>query len=211
MILEPRSTTVAYRCPECGNGVLSAAGLFSLSANKLKLKCDCQKSEMDVVLHLDKVKITVPCIFCRKAHTFTVNKQIFYGRDLFTLQCPYSDISICFMGEMNHVKAELARNELELLDMLEKNGINDFSAFDAEDELLPDPQVFEIVMFVIHDLEAEGKIACRCENGEGDYDAEVMDGGVRVFCRNCGAEHVVPTDSLIGAYDFLNCESLTLK
>ena len=211
MSLEPKKTTVAYRCPECGAGVLSIVGMFSLSANRLKLKCDCGKSELDVVLQDDKVRLTVPCIFCRKPHVFTVNKQIFYGRDLFVIPCPYSDINICFMGEENHVRAELARSELELLDMLEENGISDFSAFGGDGEVLPDPQVFEIIMFVIHDLEAEGKIYCRCPDGEGEYDAEMTDGGIRIFCRKCGAQSIIPTDSLIGAHDFLNCDSLHLE
>ena len=211
MILEPKKTTVAYRCPECGAGVLSIVGMFSLSANRLKLKCDCGKSELDVVLQDDKVRLTVPCIFCRKPHVFTVNKQIFYGRDLFVIPCPYSDINICFMGEENHVRAELARSELELLDMLEENGISDFSAFGGDGEVLPDPQVFEIIMFVIHDLEAEGKIYCRCPDGEGEYDAEMTDGGIRIFCRKCGAQSIIPTASLIGAHDFLNCDSLHLE
>ena len=211
MILEPKKTTVAYRCPECGAGVLSIVGMFSLSANRLKLKCDCGKSELDVVLQDDKVRLTVPCIFCRKPHVFTVNKQIFYGRDLFVIPCPYSDINICFMGEENHVRAELARSELELLDMLEENGISDFSAFGGDGEVLTDPQVFEIIMFVIHDLEAEGKIYCRCSDGEGEYDAEMTDGGIRIFCKKCGAQSIIPTDSLIGAHDFLNCDSLHLE
>ena len=211
MILEPKKTTVAYRCPECGAGVLSIVGMFSLSANRLKLKCDCGKSELDVVLQDDKVRLTVPCIFCRKPHVFTVNKQIFYGRDLVVIPCPYSDINICCMGEENHVRAELARSELELLDMLEENGISDFSAFGGDGEVLPDPQVFEIIMFVIHDLEAEGKIYCRCPDGEGEYDAEMTDGGIRIFCRKCGAQSIIPTDSLIGAHDFLNCDSLHLE
>ena len=86
MILEPKKTTVAYRCPECGAGVLSVVDIFALSANRVKLKCDCGKSEMDVVIQSDdKIRLTVPCIFCRKPHVFTVNKQIFYGRDLFVL------------------------------------------------------------------------------------------------------------------------------
>ena len=191
--------------------MLSIVGMFSLSANRLKLKCDCGKSELDVVLLDDKVRLTVPCIFCRKPHVFTVNKQIFYGRDLFVIPCPYSDINICFMGEENHVRAELARSELELLDMLEENGISDFSAFGGDGEVLPDPQVFEIIMFVIHDLEAEGKIYCRCPDGEGEYDAEMTDGGIRIFCRKCGAQSIIPTDSLIGAHDFLNCDSLHLE
>ena len=156
MILEPKKTTVAYRCPECGAGVLSIVGMFSLSANRLKLKCDCGKSELDVVLQDDKVRLTVPCIFCRKTHVFTVNKQIFYGRDLFVITCPYSDINICFMGEENHVRAELARSELELLDMLEENGISDFSAFGGDGEVLPDPdEVMDVRWVSADDLSAE--------------------------------------------------------
>ena len=72
MILEPKKTTVAYRCPECGAGVLSVVDIFALSANRVKLKCDCGKSEMDVVIQSDdKIRLTVPCIFCRKPHVFT--------------------------------------------------------------------------------------------------------------------------------------------
>lgn len=212
MILEPKKTTVAYRCPSCGAGVLSVVDIFALSANRIKLKCDCGGSEMDVVIQNDgKIRLTVPCIFCRKPHIFTVNRELFYGRDLFVLPCPYSDINICFMGDSNHVKAEVARSELELLDMLEKNGISDLSVFDGDDEVLPDPQVLDIVMFVIHDLDAEGKISCRCSDNDGDYDVDVTDKGIRIHCRKCGAEKTVSADSSIGAYDFLNCDSLTLE
>lgn len=212
MILEPKKTTVAYRCLSCGAGVLSVVDIFALSANRIKLKCDCGGSEMDVVIQNDgKIRLTVPCIFCRKPHIFTVNRELFYGRDLFVLPCPYSDINICFMGDSNHVKAEVARSELELLDMLEKNGISDLSVFDGDDEVLPDPQVLDIVMFVIHDLDAEGKISCRCSDNDGDYDVDVTDKGIRIHCRKCGAEQTVSADSLIGAYDFLNCDSLTLE
>ena len=76
--------------------------------------------------------------------------------DLFTLPCPYSDVNICFTGEINRVKAELARTELELLDMLEQNGIADFSALHGDERDLGDPQVREVVLYVIRELEAEG-------------------------------------------------------
>lgn len=213
MILDSKQTTVAYRCPYCGAGIMSAVGLFSLSADMVKLKCDCGHSEMTVVYSKDgKVRLTVPCIFCPKPHSFTVNSSLFFGNDLFLLTCPYSDINICFIGDMNHVKAELARTELELLDILEENGISGFSALhDKDEKMLSDPQIFDIIMFVIHDLEAENKIFCRCALGEGEYDAEVLDDAIRVRCKKCGAVREVPTDSLLGAHAFLNCDSLHLE
>lgn len=245
MILEPKSTSIAYRCPSCGSGIMSAVGVFNLSADRVRLKCtnpDCKSvkkteesdsprdnSALDITLASDgSVRLSVPCIFCGKPHIFNVNPNLFYGKDIFMLPCPYSGINICFMGEQNHVKAELARNELELLDMLEENGIENFRDLDADEAALPDPQIMEIVTFVIHDLDAEGKIYCRChpegENNaaptdsfdltspyDGDYAAELTADGLRVYCKKCGAEKIVPTNSLISAHDFLNCDSLTLE
>lgn len=213
MILESKQTTLAYRCPHCGAGIMSIVGLFSLSADMVKLKCDCGHSEMTVVYSKDgKVRLTVPCIFCPKPHNYTVSSSLFFGKELFVLACPYSDINICFMGEINHVKAELARTELELLDILEENGITSFAALHAgEEKMLTDPQIFDIIMFVIHDLEAENKISCRCPGGDGEYDAEVRDDSINITCKKCGAACNVPTDSLLGAHAFLNCDSLHLQ
>ena len=213
MVLETKQTTLAYRCPHCGAGVMSVVGLFSLSADMVKLKCDCGRSEMTVVYSKDgKVRLTVPCIFCPKPHSFTVSSSLFFGKELFLLACPYSDINICFMGEVNHVKHELARTELELLDILEENGLTDFSALHGNDErVLTDPQIFDIIMFVIHDLEAENKIFCRCKEGEGEYAAEVRDDSIHISCKKCGASRDIPTDSLLGAHAFLHCDSLHLQ
>lgn len=216
MVIEPKQTTVAYRCPHCGAGVMSLVGLFSLSADMLKLKCTCGKSEMTVVYTRDKkVRLTVPCILCPKPHQFTVNQSLFFGQDLFVLPCPYSDINICFMGETNQVKAELARTELELLDLLEQNGIDSFEALHGEEGPdLTDPQVRDIVMFVIHDLDAEGKIFCKCDpekTPERQYDAEITPDGILVSCSCCGASRLIPTDSLLSAHAFLNCDSLHLE
>ena len=163
MLLNEKRTTVAYRCPHCGGGIMSAVGLFNLSADMVKLKCTCGKSELKIVYNRDNtVRLTVPCLICSQPHTFTVNSSLFFSDDLFVLPCPYSDINIAFTGEMNAVKAELARTELELLDMLEENGITDFSALHGDEKDLPDPQILDIILFVIDDLDAEGKIYCRC-------------------------------------------------
>ncbi len=214
MILDAKTTTIAYRCPVCGAGVISAVGMFSLSADMVKLKCTCGQSELTMVYTDDKkVRLTVPCLTCPKPHSFTVSQSLFFGRELFLLPCPYTDLDICFMGEINHVKAELARSELALLDMLEENGITDLSALRRkEEELLPDPQVLDIVMFVIHDLEAEGKIYCKCADPhDSEYDCQMMEDGILVFCKTCGASHVVPVDNLLGAQAFLDCDSLRLE
>ena len=231
MVLNEKRTTVAYRCPDCGGGILSAVGLFNLSADMVKLKCTCGKSELKIVYNRDgTVRLTVPCLLCSQPHNFTVKSSLFFSEELFVLPCPYSDINICFTGEMNRVKAELARTELELLDMLEENGITDFSSLHGDEKDLGDPQILDIVLFVIDDLDAEGKIYCRChpDNGhpesvslesdndlqereESRYEAEITDDGIKVTCRVCGASRIIPTDSMLSAHAFLNADSLHLE
>jgi hypothetical protein len=214
MVLDPKQTTVAYRCPECGAGIMSAVGLFALSADMVKLKCTCQKSEMSIVYSKDgKVRLTVPCMLCPNPHTFTLNSSLFFGKDLFTMQCPYSDLTIACIGETNQVKAELARGELELLDFMEQSGLNNFDSLKNDEESLTDPQILDIIMFVINDLDAEGKIYCKCDAADNgrQYDAEVLDEGVRVSCRKCGASALIPIDSGLGAHAFLNADELHLE
>ena len=168
MVLDTKKATVAYRCPHCGCGVISVVDIFSLSADMIKLKCSCGQSELEVINRPDgKVRLKVPCMLCSSGHMYTVSKNLFFGRDLFVLPCPCSDINICFMGDENKVKAELARTELELLQILEDNGMDSFAALHGEPGMLTDPQILEIVLFVIRDLDAEGKIYCRCRPAPG--------------------------------------------
>lgn len=212
MVLESKQSTVAYRCPSCGSGVMSVVDAFKLSADMVKLKCKCGESEMTLVKSGDgKIRFTVPCMLCPTPHSYTVNTSLFFGKDLFVLPCPYSDINIAMMGDTNHVKAELSRTELELLDLLEKSGIESFDAFHGE-QFLTDPQVLEIITYMIKELDAEGKIYCKCpEDSDGDYEIELLKEGLKISCRKCGASKVIATESLIDAHEFLNADSLTLE
>lgn len=219
MVLQPEQSTVAYRCPHCGAAVYSGINLFMLTADMLKLKCTCGKSEMTLVTtqsDREKVRLTIPCMFCPKPHQVPLSRSLLFDRELFTLQCPYTDITICCIGEENHVKAEMARSELELLRLLEDNGITDPSVLHGEDTELPDnfptdPQVRDIVMFVIGELDAEGKIKCHCHDaGPHTYDVSIENDGIRVSCQCCGASRLIPTDSSLAAHAFLHSDSLDL-
>lgn len=193
---------------------MSAVNMFALSADMVKLKCACGESEMTAVSSSDgRVRLKVPCILCGKPHNFTINQSLFFGKELFSMSCPYSDINIACIGEINQVKAELARGELELLDLMEQSGLQNLDSLQDDEAALPDPQVLEIVMFVINDLDAEGKIFCKCDPSDNgrQYDAEVREDGVLVSCRKCGASLLIPTDSCLGAHAFLNADSLHLE
>jgi len=143
---------------------------------------------------------------------------VFFKNELFLLPCPYSDINICMIGEQNQVKAELARTELELLDLLEENGIDNFDIFHGE-QTLSDPQILDIILFVIKDLDEEGRIYCKCHKEgdesdparEGNYEVEMLPEGIKVCCKDCGAEKIIPSNSLINAHEFLNTDKIVLE
>ena len=211
MVIEPKQTILAYRCPSCGQGVVSAVGMFSLKADMLKLKCECGGSELTVRMEAgDRIRLNVPCIVCPNGHNYTVSKNIFFGRDLFMLQCPYTDIDLCFMGEYDNVSRELERTERELLEMVGEENLRTLGE-EKENTFPTDPQILDIIMFVIRDLDEEGKIECGCNAGEGDYELEILEDGIRVSCKNCGASQTIPTDSLLSAHAFLHCDKLVLQ
>ncbi len=212
MVIELKKSTVAYRCPSCCAGVISIVDCFKLNADMVRLKCRCGKSEMTIVRSKDKkVRFTVPCLVCPNPHHFTVSEELFYDKELFVLPCQYTGINIAMMGDFNHVKAELARTELALLDLINETGDGHLMEMYA-DTYLSDPQVLEVVKFVVAELAREGSIYCNCPEGtEGDYEVDMSIEGLRVTCLNCGATKIVATNSIVQAADFLRSDSLTLE
>jgi len=214
MILNQKETTVAYRCPSCGLSVMSMVGVFALSGDMMKLKCPCGESELVIVYTKDKkVRLTVPCLLCPKPHNHMISGSIFFGRDIFTLPCAFSGINMCFIGKQDDVMKSMEETETALIEMLGDAGVDELDSIrDSNKEILTDPQIFDIVLFVIRDLESEGKIKCNCLNREGTrYNADIGESCIEVSCPKCEASARFPTDSLISATSFLHTDSITLS
>ena len=187
MILNQKQTTIAYRCPICGCGVMSMVGAFTLSADMMKLKCPCGESALTITYTPEKkIRLDVPCVICGKSHNFVGREEL--------------------------VSAELERTENELKKILSDSGLDSLEQLHPhDDEALPDAQIYDIVRFLVRELEADGDIECECPEGEGSYDFEILDSAIRVFCCNCGAEYIFPADSVSAAQDFINCSHLKLE
>lgn len=215
MAVLPKQRNIAYRCPSCGTAVLGIVGRFALSANMLRLKCSCgEEMSLDININSsDKIRLSVPCLFCRQRHSYTVTESIFFNKDRFLLNCPYSAMDIAFIGEEDEVKADLDRTgtELEnLLKNLEAESLSDIQPEDMnESEILPDPAVYDVLRFLVKDLEAEGKVHCPC--GEGSYDLRFTDSGIQVWCESCGATKDFPVTSPTIAEEYLSLSEITLK
>ena len=207
-------THVAYRCPECGTLIYGFVGRFALAANLLRLKCSCGHSAMDITITNDnKIRLSVPCIFCKQNHSYVVSQSIFFGRDRFLLNCPYANMDICFIGEKDKIDEDVSRSEKELerlLSTFEAETVKDIQPENMEDdEILPDPAIYDTVRFLVKELEADKKIDCPCKSGA--YDIRYAPGGIEVFCPDCGAMHLFSAESAAVSEEYLSIDSLTLK
>ncbi|MBO5790178.1 MAG: hypothetical protein J6V82_02500 [Clostridia bacterium] len=208
MILKGKQTNVAYRCPGCGYAIFGLVGAFSVSAGLLKLKCQCGDSQMILQFTADKkVRVTVPCLFCGTDHQFTVSQSLFFERDIFALNCPYTNMDICFIGEKEKIDEALEKSAKELELLFEQ--VTELSDDElTPEQILPDAQIYDILRFVVKELEAEQKIECPCQTGP--YELDITADGIRVYCTECGASYLFPSDSVASAEAFLHADSLHL-
>lgn len=221
MLLHENQTHIAYRCPQCGEPVWGFVGNFALSADMLRLKCPCGKSELSITYTgaakdstERKIRLTVPCLFCGKPHSFVVSQSVFFGQDRFLLNCPYTNMDICFLGSEQQVEDALKTSAEEINRLLSAIGISSVEQLrqataQDEEELLPDAQIYDILRFVFRELQEDGGIDCPCHGGE--YEFEVIQDGIRVYCPACGAQYIFATDSLAAAQEFLHCDHIELK
>ncbi len=210
MVLDQKQTTIAYRCPECGSAVMSMVGVFALTADMIRLKCPCGGSELEIVYTKDKkVRLNVPCFACPGPHSYMISSQMFFEKDLFALPCAYSGLDVCFVGKADRVQTAMDEAEKELMELLGDTEFSTFAENRGEAAELSDPQILDIIHYVIKELEEENAISCACPDG-GDYEAELADDKLIVRCKQCGCKAEIPTNSLLAAQDFLNCDELEL-
>lgn len=212
MILQPKDTTIAYRCPECGTTVISVVGALALSGDVIKLKCSCGCSELLLEnTNEDKIRLTVPCVFCPSPHRYLVSRRLLTTRELFTFPCAYSGIDILFIGTKGAVlkAVEESDRELEeLIDETEMSGIHD----ENEKEGCGDEHVRDMILFTLADLSEEGKIVCGCPEGTGDFLVEQTPDSVLISCKACGRKKEIScAGHSLDAQLLFDCDRLYLE
>ncbi len=215
MTILQKQRNIAYRCQRCGVPTVGMIGKFALHANMLRLRCTCgEESSLDINITGDKkIRLSVPCLFCRQNHNYVVSESIFFDKDSFMLNCPYTGMDISFISDEEGIKKELDRTEQELSRLLasfEAEELSDIQPEDMnDDEILPDPAVYDTLRFVVKDLEAEGKILCPC--GDGSYDLRFAPGGVEVYCERCGGSYKFTATTPAIAEEYLSIDEIKLK
>lgn len=188
MILQPKESTLAYRCPACGKSVVSVTGVFALTGDMIKLKCGCGNSELLIKNEgEDKLRLIVPCLFCPTPHQYVVSKKLLLNREIFAFPCNYSGVDVCFSGSKGAVLKAVEESDKRLSELIDDTELAQIYEQNQSDEenLYNDEHVRDMILFVLGDLCEEGKIFCDCSDG-GDFLVENEIGKVRIMCKKCG-------------------------
>ena len=191
--MDLQNTTIAYICPACGSTVTEDINIFSLSGGH-DIACRCGEA-MTIKISPDrKVTLSVPCLACPDNHTTRLSSASFFNRELFTVQCPYTALDICFIGQREKVESAMAENKkyLEETFSQEKGEVEEDVLKEAYD-LYVNPMVMNDVLLLLRDFITDGKVKCGCEGFAGMEKLKVEIGreSVLITCTACSKKREV--------------------
>ena len=180
-MVEDAKRTLAYICPACRQSVAVERSVFQLAAASSELPCPCGKSSLKVELMGDRVRLTVPCLFCGRDHTVTCSSRAFLHERVLAFSCAASGLDCCYVGEEGPVFAALKRLE-EAVDKLEADA-------GAQGTFL-DELVMHEVLSEIRDIAQRDGVSCTC--GSRQWKLQVNYSSVDLICTQCGAQVRIP-------------------
>ena len=180
MVEEPKRT-IAYLCPECRQAVVVEKTVFSLAAAPGKIPCPCGKSALETEMLGDRVKLTVPCLFCGRTHTVTCSTHAVLHEKTLAFSCAASGLDCCYVGEEGPVFAAMERLE-EAVDKME--------AAAGEKGTFLDEIIMHEVLSELRDIAQRGGVSCTC--GSKSWKLQVNFSSVDLICAQCGAALRIP-------------------
>ena len=180
-MVEEAKRTIAYLCPECRQAVVAEKTVFSLAAAPGKIPCPCGKSALKTEMMGDRVKLTVPCLFCGREHTVTCSTHAFLHEKTLAFSCAASGLDCCYVGEEGPVFAAMERLE-EAVDKME--------AAAGEKGTFLDEIIMHEVLSELRDIAQRGGISCAC--GSREWRLQVNFSSVDLICGRCGAALRIP-------------------
>ena len=180
-MVEQSKRTLAYLCPACRQSVVVERTVFQLAASANELPCPCGKSALRVELMGDRVRLTVPCLFCGKDHSVTCSSHAFLHEKVLAFSCAASGLDCCYVGEEGPVFAAMERLE-EAVDKME--------AAAGEKGTFLDEIIMHEVLSELRDIAQRGGISCAC--GSREWRLQVNFSSVDLICGHCGAALRIP-------------------
>ena len=180
-MVEESKRTLAYICPSCRQAVIAERRVFQLAASANAIPCPCGKSALRVEMMGDRVKLTVPCLFCESDHTVACSSKAFLHEKTLAFACAASGLDCCYAGEEAPVFAAMKRLE-EAVDKLERDA--------GEKGAFLDELVMHEVLSELKEIAQRDGISCAC--GSRKWKLQVNYSSIDLFCADCGAAMRIP-------------------
>lgn len=205
---------IAYRCPSCAVATVGILGGLSAVSDMLRMKCECGGSTLDIKREgAGKIKLEVPCVYCKTNHSFVVSSDVVTREETTRLSCPYSGQDILFLARSENMSEELTRSENELRQILasfEADEVGDIQPKELDDaDFEPDANMFDVLNFLVRDLESQGALNCPCK--KGPYTLRFCDEGAEVVCDSCGAAYIFHCTTAASAESYLSMDEIKLS
>lgn len=199
-MVEEAKRTIAYLCPACHQAVVAEKTVFSLAAAPGKIPCPCGKSALKTEIVGDRVKLTVPCLFCEKEHTVTCSTHAFLYEKALAFACAASGLDCCYVGEEGPVFAAMERLE-EAVDKLQ--------AAAGEKGTFLDEIIMHEILSELRDIAQRGGISCTC--GSKEWRLQVNFSSVDLICGHCGRALRIPAATADDLEDLCCKNTLLIK
>ncbi len=197
-MLQEARRTLSYICPACRQSVAVERSVFQLAAAPNRLSCPCGRSELKIELLGERVKLTVPCLFCEKSHSVTCSTHAFLHEETLAFSCAASGLDCCYVGEEGPVFADMRRLE-ETVDKLETEA--------GRQGTFLDEIVMHEVLSEVRDIAQRGGVSCTC--GCREWSLRLKYSSVELACARCGAMLRIPA-AVADDIDHICCKNTLL-
>lgn len=199
MLQEP-VRTIGFFCPSCRQAVIVERSAFQLAASQSKVDCPCGATALRIELLSDKVRLTVPCLFCEENHAVSCSAHAFLHEKTIAFSCGVSGLDCCYVGEREPVYAAMRRLE-ETVDGLESEA--------ASSGMFMNEVVMGEILEELRDIGQREAIACTC--GSKHFSLKVNFSSVELLCSQCGGALKIQATTLADIDELCCKTSLTIR
>lgn len=182
----PTYTTLAIRCPQCGNMEFYALSRFSMSGSSIaSLDCECGTNLLKIRRNKGKSYwLQVKCSMCEDTHFYVFGHKELWQDNLLTLMCEETGVEIGFIGAREPVRKNVQNMNKSVQEMAEELGYGEY---------FNNAEIMYRVLEHLHSLADTGHLYCQCNNH--NLEVEVYPDRLELHCNECGATGIVFAES----------------
>lgn len=174
-MLVPAKVGIALRCPRCSKMVAHEVPLFAFSGvNLVPLTCACGQEQGALQRRRGRVALLVSCGLCDGTHRLDWSAARFWSGAVHPLICHETGLHLGVLGSPAAVRPFKSPTPAGADPDLAEPG-----------DFFVNPAVMCEVLAAVHELDAAGRLRCRCGNTDIEY--ELQPDRLDLVCPVCGS------------------------